>query len=155
MSIRISKLVLSILVCLGTGFIGSIFTFSAIPTWYVTLNKPFFSPPNWIFGPVWTMLYIFMGISLYSVWVSKSKVKQKAIGLFFIQLGLNVLWSILFFGMRSPILAFVDIVALWITIFLTVKYFYPISKMGAYLLIPYILWVSFALLLNLSIVFLN
>lgn len=155
MSIRISKLVLSLLVCLGAGIIASVFTVSSIPSWFVTLNKPFFSPPNWIFGPVWTTLYILMGISLYLVWVSKSKIKQKAITLFFIQLELNVLWSILFFGMKSPILAFVDIVVLLITIFLTIKSFYPISRLAAYLLIPYILWVSFAALLNLSIALLN
>lgn len=155
MSVKILKLLLSIGVCLGAGFIGSFFTIPSIPTWYVTLNKPFFSIPNWIFAPVWTILYILMGISLYLVWVSKSKARKKAINLFFIQLGLNALWSILFFGMRSPGLALVDIVALWVVIFLTIQSFYPISRLAAYLLTPYILWVSFASVLNFSIMLLN
>ncbi|MBI2405804.1 tryptophan-rich sensory protein [Candidatus Microgenomates bacterium] len=155
MSVKIPQLLLSIGVCLGAGFIGSFFTVSAIPTWYATLNKPIFSPPNWVFAPVWTTLYILMGISLYFVWVSKSKIKQKVLTLFFIQLGLNALWSILFFGLKNPTLAFIEIVALWITIFLTIKYFYPISKLAAYLLVPYILWVSFASVLNVAIVLLN
>ncbi len=134
---------------------GSIFTFSAIPNWYVTLNKPFFSPPNWVFGPVWTILYILMGISLYLVWISKSKIKQNAINLFFVQLGLNVLWSILFFGLRNPALALIDIVALWVAIFLTIKSFSKINKLAGNLQIPYLAWVTFASILNLSIVLLN
>lgn len=153
--INISKLFLSVIVCLAAGFLGSFFTVSTIPTWYAALNKPFFSPPNWLFGPVWTTLYILMGISLYLVWISKNKQKQKAINLFLIQLGLNFLWSFIFFGMRSPALALAEIIALWIAIFLTIRAFYPISKLAANLLIPYILWVSFASLLNLMIVILN
>jgi translocator protein len=155
MPINILKLLISIGICLGAAILGSFFTISSIPTWYAALNKPFFSPPNWIFGPVWTTLYILMGISLYLVWISKIKSKQKAINLFLIQLGLNALWSIIFFGMKNPILALVDIIALWITIFLTIKTFYTISKLAANLLVPYILWVSFASLLNLMIVVLN
>lgn len=155
MSTKIPQLILSIGICLGAGILGSFFTISAIPTWYVTLNKPFFSPPNFVFGPVWTTLYILMGISLYLVWTSKGKFKKKAINLFLLQLGLNALWSIMFFGMKNPTLALVDIIALWITIFLTIKAFQPISKLAANLLVPYILWVSFASLLNLMIVILN
>lgn len=143
------KLILSIGLCLGAGIIGSFFTFSAIPTWYVTLDKPSFSPPNWIFGPVWTLLYILMGISLYRVWTNK-----KVPTVFWVQLILNTLWSIIFFGMRNPTLALVDIAALWIAIVLTIKAFYEINKLAAYLLIPYLLWVSFAIILNLSIVLL-
>lgn len=156
---NISKLIVSIGLCLGAGIVGSFFTVSSPPagglTWYATLNKPFFSPPNWIFGPVWTILYIIMGVSLYLVWVSKSKLKQKGINLFLIQLGLNVLWSVIFFGLKNPVLALVDIVALWGVIFLTIKSFYKINKLAGNLLIPYLLWVSFATLLNLSIVVLN
>lgn len=155
MSIKIPQLLLSIGLCLGAGVLGSVFTTSAIPAWYATLNKPVFSPPNWIFGPVWTTLYILMGISLYLVWTSKGKLKHNAINLFFIQLGLNVLWSILFFGLKNPALALAEIIALWVTIFLTIKYFYPVSRLAAYLLIPYLLWVSFASILNLAIVLLN
>ena len=155
MPIKFPKLFLSIGLCLGVGFIGSVFTVSSIPTWYASLNKPIFSPPNWVFGPVWTTLYILMGFSFYLIWISKSKFKQRAINLFFIQLMLNAVWSIVFFGLKNPSLALVDIVALWIAILLTIKYFYPISKSSAYLLVPYLFWVSFAGILNLSIVFLN
>lgn len=89
-------LIFAILLCLSAGIFGSFITISSIPTWYTTLNKPFFSPPNWVFAPVWTTLYILMGASLYMVWVSKSKMKQKGVNLFFIQLGLNALWSVVF-----------------------------------------------------------
>lgn len=155
MHIKIPQLLLSIGVCLGAGFLGSVFTVSSIPTWYQTLIKPSFSPPNFVFAPVWTTLYVVMGISFYQVWISKSKMKEKGVHLFFIQLALNVLWSIIFFGMRNPSLALVDIVALWIAIIVTAKSFYPVSKLASYLLIPYILWVSFAAVLNLFIVLLN
>lgn len=155
MPVRIPQLILSIGLCLGAGVLGSFFTISSIPTWYVTLNKPAFSPPNWVFGPAWTILYILMGISLYLVWTSKGKLKQNALNLFFVQLGLNVLWSIIFFGMRNPTLALIDIIALWVLIFLTIKSFTKISKLAGNLLIPYLLWVSFASVLNLAIVFLN
>lgn len=150
MTIKIPKLIFSIGLCLGAGVLGSFFTVSSIATWYQTLNKPFFSPPNWIFGPVWTILYILMGISLYLVWE-----KKKVPAVFWIQLILNALWSIIFFGMRNPTLALMDIVALWITIILTMKAFYKINKIAAYLLIPYLVWVSFATILNLIIVLLN
>lgn len=152
---NLPKLIFSIGICLGAGILGSFFTVSSIPAWYATLQKPAFSPPNWVFGPVWTILYIMMGVSLYLVWISKGKLKQKALNLFFVQLGLNALWSIIFFGMKNPTLALVDIVALWIAIVLTIKYFYPVSRLAAYLLVPYLLWVSFASILNLSIVILN
>ncbi len=150
MAINIPKLFLSIGICLGVGIIGSLFTFSAIPTWYATLNKPFFSPPNFIFGPVWTILYILLGISLYLVWI-----KEKVPTVFWIQLLLNAVWSIIFFGLKNPLLALVDIVALWIAIFLTIKAFYKINKLAGNLLIPYLIWVAFATILNLSIVILN
>lgn len=147
---KILLLILSTGLCLGAGIVGSFFTVSSIPTWYVTLNKPVFSPPNWIFAPVWTILYILMGISLYLVWQ-----KGKVPFIFWIQLILNTVWSIVFFGMKNPALALVDIIALWIIIILTIKSFYKISKTAGYLLIPYLLWVSFAAILNLAIVILN
>lgn len=152
---NLPKLIFSIGICLGVGVLGSFFTISSIPTWYVTLNKPFFSPPNWVFAPVWTTLYILMGIALYLIWTSKIQLRQHVLNLFFIQLGLNVLWSLIFFGWHNPLLALVDIIALWIAIVLTIKYFYPVSRLAAYLLIPYLLWVSFASILNLSIILLN
>lgn len=147
---NLPQLILSIGLCLGAGIIGSFFTISSIPTWYQTLNKPSFSPPNWVFGPVWTILYILIGISLYLVWQ-----KKKVPTVFWVQLVLNAVWSIIFFGMRNPVLALVDIVALWVAIILTIKAFYKINKLAGNLLIPYILWVSFATILNLSIVLLN
>jgi benzodiazapine receptor len=147
-------LVFSIIVCLAAGFLGSFFTITSIGSWYSTINKPFFNPPNFIFGPVWSFLYIMMGISLYLVLTNKKKNKV-ALVLFFIQLILNSLWSILFFGLQNPLLAFMEILLLWAAIFITIKKFYKISKASASLLIPYLLWVTFASVLNLSIYILN
>lgn len=158
MPINIPKLLLSVGVCLGAGIVGSVFTTSSIPTWYQTLNKPFFSPPNWIFAPVWTTLYILMGISLYLFWVKKSpstSLRTSVPAIFWVQLILNVTWSIIFFGFKNPVLAFVNIIALWIAIFLTIKSFHKINKLASNLLLPYLIWVSFATILNLSIVILN
>ncbi len=146
---NIPKLILSIGLCLGAGVLGSVFTSSSIPTWYATLNKPFFSPPNWVFAPVWTILYILMGVSLYLVICNmRNVIRSKAVTIFGIQLILNVAWSIIFFGFKNPVLAFVDIVALWIAIVLTIKSFTKINKLAGNLLIPYLFWVSFASLLN-------
>lgn len=151
------KLTASIIISLLAGFIGSFFTSSSIQSWYTTINKPFFNPPNFVFGPVWTILFILMGISLYIIWTTKSNSKQKkiAIYLFGIQLVLNTLWSIIFFGLQNPLFAFIEIVILWVAILLTIINFKKISKTAAYLLIPYILWVSFAAVLNFSIYYLN
>lgn len=148
-------LIIAILICESAGILGSFFTISSIPTWYVTLTKPSFSPPNFVFGPVWATLYALMGISLYLVWSSKAKSKQYALTLFFVQLGLNVVWSIIFFGLKKPGLAFFEIITLWIAIYLTIKAFQKISKAASYLLYPYLVWVSFASILNLSIWILN
>lgn len=153
--INFPKLIFSIGLCLGAGVLGSFFTVSSIPTWYTTLNKPSFSPPNWIFAPVWTVLYILMGVSLYLVWISKSKLKQNALYLFFVQLGLNALWSLIFFGLHNPSLALVDIIALWVAIILTMRAFLKINKISGRLLVPYLAWVSFATYLNYSIWVLN
>ena len=142
------------MVCLLIGMMGSFFTIKEIPGWYAGLNKPFFSPPNWLFGPVWTLLYIMMGVALYLVW-KKSKKNKKAMTIFAWQLGANFLWSMLFFGLHSPVLGLIDIVVLWVLIFRTIKSFYPISKISSYLLYPYLFWVSFASLLNAAIWWLN
>lgn len=157
MSIDWKKLIIALSLPFAAGFIGQIATGPAIDTWYATINKPFFNPPNWIFGPVWTLLYFLMGVSLYLIFVDKTKKekKKKAIYLFLTQLGLNSLWSILFFGTQNPLLAFLEIVILWIVILLTIVEFKKINKVAAYLLVPYILWVSFASLLNLAILLLN
>lgn len=144
------QLFFAIFLCEGAGVLGSIFTFSSIPTWYATLDKPVFSPPNWVFGPVWTILYLLMGISLYLVWQ-----KKKVPAVFWVQLALNALWSVIFFGLKNPVLAMLDIAVLWVAIYLTIKSFYSISKIAAYLLLPYLIWVTFASILNLSIVILN
>lgn len=151
------KLVMSIVICQLAGFIGSFFTVSSLSTWYVTLNKPFFNPPSWLFGPVWISLYFLMGISLYLIWNKgiESKPSKIALSVFALQLVLNSLWSILFFGLKSPLFAFIEIIILWIAILSTIIYFYKISKVASYLLIPYILWVSFAAVLNFSIYYLN
>ncbi len=145
------KLIVSIIICEAAGIVGSIFTINSVNTWYTTLNKPFFNPPSWLFGPVWTVLYLLMGISLYLVWGNK-KVNLKW---FWTQLILNSLWSIIFFGLKNPAIAFIEIVFLWYAIFRTIKSFEKVNKIAAYLLYPYILWVSFASVLNLAIVILN
>lgn len=150
------KFVVSVALPFGAGAVGSYFTFPAIGSWYSTLTKPPFSPPNWLFGPAWTILYILMGVAFYLIWTSKnSKEQEYAIKLFLIQLVLNALWSIVFFGLRNPLLGFIDIIALWVVILLTIRAFSPISRTASYLLWPYLAWVTFAAILNLSIVFLN
>jgi tryptophan-rich sensory protein len=153
--LNIILIVISILISLAAGFIGSFFTASSIDSWYSTLNQPSFNPPNWLFGPVWTFLYILIGISLYLVWNSKAKNKKCAVMIFSIQLALNALWSILFFGLQNITLAFFEILILWTSIVYTMFLFYKIDKLSMYLLIPYILWVSFATILNFSYMILN
>jgi tryptophan-rich sensory protein len=150
-------LFLSILICLLAGGIGTIFTFSAIPTWYVTLNKPVFSPPNYLFGPVWTILYILMGTSFYLIYIKglKTKKVRDAIYLFGIQLVLNAIWSPVFFGLKNTLLALFIIVVMWFYILRTMLAFEKIDRKAAILLVPYILWVSFATILNFSVWFLN
>lgn len=151
------KLPLSIAICLLVGFLSGISTSDNISGWYSTLEKPFFNPPNWIFGPVWTFLYILMGIALGKVWSSDSsgKEKNKAIFVFGSQLAVNAIWSIFFFGMQNPLLAFIDIIILIVLIVYTIKLFKPINRMASWLLYPYLVWVSFATILNLSIILLN
>jgi tryptophan-rich sensory protein len=151
------KLISSIILCLMAGFIGSVFTQAAVPTWYATLNKPSFTPPSGVFGPVWTTLYLLMGISLFLIWRIDGELQQrrKALVVFILQLALNALWSILFFGLRSPLAGLVGIICLWTAIWLTIHLFARISRMAAWLLAPYLLWVSFAVVLNASIFVLN
>jgi len=149
------KLIIALVIPFIASTIGSIFTASSVSTWYQTLNKPIFNPSGWIFGPVWTLLYLLIGIALYLVWIDKSKNKEKAYWVFGIQLGLNALWSVLFFGLQSPLLAFIEIIFLWAAILMTIIYFYKINKKTIYLLVPYILWVSFAAVLNFAIMILN
>lgn len=154
---NILRFIGSIAVCEAVGIIGSAFTLPSIQSWYIFLNKPVFSPPNWVFGPVWTILYALMGVSLYLIWNQglKSNKSKKALQIFFVQLFLNFCWSLVFFGLHSSLLALIVIILLWLSIFYTIYLFNKISKIAAILLLPYILWVSFASLLNLFIVLLN
>lgn len=154
---NIAKLILAIVVCQIAGAIGSIFTFSSIPIWYATINKPSFTPPNWLFGPVWITLYTLMGVSLYLIWNKglKNKEVKSSLFIFSAQLALNALWSILFFGLKFPFYAFVEIIILWIAIALTIFKFYKISKNAGLILLPYMVWVSIALTLNLYVWILN
>jgi len=147
------KIAGAIVLCLLAGIIGSLFTVTGPASWYSQLIKPSFNPPNWIFAPVWTILYILMGIALYLA--VKNKIGKKAIIIFASQLVLNALWTIIFFGMHNPFLAFMEIILLWIAILWTIIEFRKKSRAASYLLIPYILWVSFASILNLAIYFLN
>ena len=151
------KLIASILVCFVAAAIGSIFTTPQIPGWYAGLVKPWFAPPNWVFGPVWTTLYLLMGIALFLVWrrgLEKPEVRQGVI-LFAVQLGFNVAWSWLFFGFQSPLAGFVCIVILWVLILATLVRFWTISRTDGALLIPYLLWVTIATGLNYGIMVLN
>ncbi len=151
------KLVIAVVVTQLAGIIGSLFTFSAIPTWYATLTKPELNPPSWIFGPVWTTLYLLMGVSVFLVWQKgwARKDVKIALSVYGVQLLLNALWSIVFFGMQNPGLALVNIALLFVSIVATMVLFYKISRPAMYLLIPYILWVSFASYLNYAIYALN
>lgn len=151
------KLVIAIGISELAGIVGSFFTVSAIPTWYAGLMKPALNPLAWIFGPVWTALYVFMGVAAFLVWKNgwERKGVKIALGVFGIQLFLNAIWSIIFFGLKSPGWALVDIAVLWLAIIWTMIVFYRISKTAAWLLVPYLLWASFASYLNYSIWILN
>src|SRR4030042_365468 len=151
------KLVVSIVACLAAGAIGSIFTRQAIPTWYATLEKPVFNPPNWLFAPVWTLLYILMGVAAFLVWRKGFENRQGKIALiaFLVQLVLNALWSVVFFGLQSPLYGLIVISVLWVAILYTTLQFYRISLAAGVLMLPYLLWVTFAAGLNESIWLLN
>lgn len=147
-----------IVVCFAAAGLGSLATASQVAPggWYDTLDKPFFTPPSWLFGPVWTLLYFTMAVSGWLVWREGGFAGARtALALFFAQLALNSLWSILFFGLESPGLGLVEILVLWAVIFLTVRAFQPASRPAAILLIPYLAWVTFATLLNAGIWWLN
>lgn len=151
------KLIMGIALCLGAGLTGSFFTSPNIPTWYAQLQKPAFAPPNWVFGPVWTLLFVLMGIAFAMIWNKYGIVKGAAVAitLFLIQLLFNIFWSAAFFGLRSPLLGLIDILILLILIFATIRSFYQVSHVSAYLLVPYAGWVSFATILNTAILILN
>ncbi len=151
------KLVISILIPLLVGGVAGFFTSKGVNTWYLTLNKPSFNPPNWLFGPVWTTLYILMGVGLYLVWRKPENVagRNLAIAIFFIHLALNFFWSFIFFAWQKPNFAFVEIILLWLSIVATFFFFYKIDRTAALIQIPYLCWVSFASVLNFAIWQLN
>lgn len=146
----ITKLLISVVISLSAGFIGSIFTNPNIETWYATIKKPTIAPPNWVFAPVWTILFLLMGIAAYLVWRqgwSNPQVRT-AVVIFLIHLIVNILWSAVFFGLRAPMAAFFVIIALWLLILVIIILFANITVTAGILLIPYLLWVSFASVLN-------
>ncbi|AIN73226.1 tryptophan-rich sensory protein [Flavobacterium psychrophilum] len=158
---KLTKIIISISACVLVGLLSSLATQSSVNTWFLTLKKPFFNPPSWIFPLVWTILYILMGYSFAIIWSNESQSKRnketikKAMFLFAVQLALNALWSVLFFGLCNPFLALIEILLLWLMILETIKMFTKIDDFASKLLIPYLAWVSFAVILNGSIWFLN
>lgn len=153
---NIIKLIVSLFLPLCVGVVAGIFTSQAVPTWYATLNRPFFNPPNWVFGPVWTTLYILLGISFFLIWKEEAtKARDLAIKVFLIQMLLNFAWSFIFFYFNLIGAALIEIILLLISIALMIYLFYKIKRFAAYLNIPYFLWVSFATILNAGYYFLN
>ncbi|WP_430614221.1 TspO/MBR family protein [Flavobacterium sp. JP2137] len=152
------KIVMGILLCSGVGYLSSIVTRSSLTTWYPQIEKPWFNPPNAVFPIVWPILYILMGIAVGMVWAKRAAAEslvRKALIVFGVQLLLNALWSILFFGLQNPKLAFFELVVLLVAVIFCGRQFYKISPWAAYLLVPYVLWLSFAGILNFSIWMLN
>jgi len=149
------KLIVCIAICQFAGLVGSLFTFQSIPTWYASLAKPFFTPPNWLFGPVWITLYILMGIALYLLWEKGLKKNNTATRLFITQLVLNAAWSVIFFGMQLVFIAFIEIVILWAFIALTIWKLRPVDTKAAWVMLPYIIWVTIAAALNMGVWLLN
>ncbi len=149
---KLIKFIAVIVLCEVIGAIGSVFTVPSISSWYALIQKPSFTPPNWVFGPVWTSLFFLMGVSLYLVLDKglKNRNSKFAVSVFGVQFDLNVLWSFLFFGLRSPFLAFIEIIFLWFSILATIILFYRVSPKAGRLLVPYILWVTLASFLNYS-----
>lgn len=154
-NLRIAAIVLT---CLAVGYFSSLITRENIPTWYVTLKKPIFNPPNWVFAPVWTILYIMMGIAAGRVWNKVDNDLQnvkKGMYFFIVQLALNALWSYLFFGIHNLFLSLIEIILLWLMIYETIVQFKKVDKLASKLLIPYLVWVSYATILTASVWYLN
>lgn len=151
------KLIIAIAIPLAVGGTSGFFTITGVDSWFQTVNKPSWNPPNWIFGPVWTTLYALMGVALFLVWKSDGSdiLKKTAIALFAVQMVLNFFWSFIFFDQHQIGWALVEIIVLWVSILLTIFAFGNVSKLAAWLLVPYISWVSFATILNYSIWKLN
>lgn len=151
------RLIAAVLLCIVVGSVGSLVTITGPGSWYGSLVKPAFAPPNWVFAPVWITLFTLMGIALYLVWEAGTGRREVKVALAFfgVQFALNVIWSFLFFGLRSPVLGLIDIIFLWILIAATILAFYRVDRRAAYLLVPYIAWVTIALSLNAAIWLLN
>lgn len=152
----ILKLLISIALPLGVGAIAGMFTAQAVPEWFASLNRPWFSPPNWVFGPVWTFLYLLMGISFFLIWKQDANRNRKlAFVVYFVQLLLNFAWSFIFFYFKMIGLALVEIVLLWLTIVAMLVLFHRVKPAAAYLNVPYLLWVTFATILTAGYFWLN
>ena len=153
----VGKLVASLAIVYAAAAVGGAVTAPAIGTWYRSLAKPSFNPPNWVFGPAWTVLFTLMGIALFLVWRTSDSTAEvgSELSIFGVQLVLNVLWSVLFFGLKMPLAALVDIVLLWIAIILTIRSFVRVSRVAGLMLVPYAAWVAFAAALNLAVWRLN
>ena len=153
---NIVSLIVSIVIAQAAGGLGALFNVNSIPTWYRTINKSKLNPPNWVFGPVWTTLFLLMAIAAWLVWqVRAQDGASVALWTYGLQLVLNVMWSAIFFGLKRPGWAFVEIIILWLAILATIYSFSAVSGLAAWLLVPYILWVSFAAYLNFSVWRLN
>lgn len=150
---EIARFLFCISISLSAGIIGNLTTAESVAGWYQKLQKPSFTPPDWLFGPVWTLLYVLMGIAAYLVWRAGLQNKLVRIGLiiFTLQLLLNLMWSLVFFGLNSPFGALLDIVCLWLTILAAIFCFYKVSTVAGWLMVPYLVWVSFAVILNFQI----
>ncbi|MEO6251943.1 MAG: TspO/MBR family protein [Ferruginibacter sp.] len=149
------KIFICVLICLALGLLSGFSTVESISNWYRFINKPVWNPPNWVFGPVWTLLYIMMGISLALVWHTNHQNKKRAVTFFVIQFVLNIAWSFIFFNLHAIGWAFAEIIIMLTLIAITMAAFYKISKPAAWLMLPYLIWVSFATILNGSIWYLN
>jgi len=143
-----------ILLCVTTGMIGGLVTAPSIESWYRTIAKPSWTPPDWLFGPVWTVLFIMMGVAAWLVWKTRDRLAPAMI-LFGLQLALNLGWSLLFFGARSPGLALIEVVFLWGAVLLTMLAFFGRQRTAGWLFVPYLAWVSFAAILNFAIWWMN
>jgi benzodiazapine receptor len=155
---KVTRILIVVVTCLAVGYFSGMITREAITTWYPTLVKPSFNPPNWVFAPIWTLLYAMMGVAAGIIWnqmETDRTIVKKALQFFAIQLALNAVWSYLFFGLKNPMLALLEIALLWLMIYETYLKFVKINKIAGYLLLPYLAWVSFASVLNASIFWLN
>ncbi len=155
-TITILKFIVSLIIPLGLGSVAGMVTSEAIPEWYASLNRPSFSPPSWLFGPVWTAIYILLGISLFLVWKRPSGAdRNRALLVFVVQMVLNFAWTFIFFYFKMLQLALIEIVVLWLSILVMMLWFYKVKPLAAYLNIPYFLWVSFATVLTAGYYYLN